>query len=108
MFNDTLTGQTGGVEVINELRSLVLDLDEQVAKILVNIETIEQIHCKFTNVRQQIDFRADEGSTLCRSNATLVHILDDLLFYTLDDLNKNYQATSEVTERIVTHLEKYR
>lgn len=92
---------------MKNLRKLVFELDDHIAKILVNIETLEQIHRKFTYVRQQTDLLNGSQTTVTYSNHTLIHLLDDLFFYTLVDLNDNYRTTSMLVEQVVNRIITY-
>lgn len=85
---------------MNELHRLVFDLDDYVAKLLVNIETLENVHYKLMKLRQQQPSLSNEGPLLHHSNNVLINILDDLLFYTLLDLKENYEAIVTLIQHI--------
>lgn len=79
---------------MSEIQRTLLELDDHLAKIIVNIETLEHIQKKFTNVRQQINVQNEQGTCFRKENNTIIAIIDDLLFYTMNDLRKNYKVTS--------------
>ena len=87
-----------------ELHNLIFDMDDCLAKLLVNIETLEQIQFELANVRQQFDLRTGENMLGEVLNYPVIRILDDLLFYTLVDMNVNYEAASLLVERMLGRI----
>lgn len=92
-----------GVEIMNERYSSILDLDDYLAKMLINIETLEQIHYKFTSLRQQVDHYSNHNCLIDKEHMVTVRILDDLLFYTLVDMNEHHRKMLTLIDRIVTN-----
>lgn len=94
---------------MRELYNLAFEADNCLAKLLVNMETLEQIHVQLANVRQRFDLQTDEKKSEEMLNYPVIRILDDLFFYTLVDLNTNYETISLLVEQFIartaSHLE---
>lgn len=88
----------------SELYNLVFNMDDCLSKMLVNIETLEQIQSELAHVRQQIDLLKVENTLGEKMNYPVIRILDDLLFYTLIDMNTNYETASLLVERMLERL----
>lgn len=86
----------------SELYNLVFDVDECLSKLLVNIETLEQIQFELANIRQKLDLAGDEETLENKLSYPVIRILDDLLFYTLVDMNDNYETVSLLVEKIIS------
>jgi len=90
----------------NELEKLVHELDSKLVEILVNIETLEHVQRELTNIRQKVDSVGGDDDILMTINGLLIRILDDLLFYTVADLNNNYKAASIIMESLSAQTNK--
>lgn|SRR5690625_2103948 len=104
LTNKTLTRQTEGEEMKSELYNFVFDMDDCLSKLLVNVETLEQIQFELANVRQQMDLHNHESMLKNSLNGSVIRILDDLLFYTIEDMNTNYEAISLLVEGMLERL----
>lgn len=85
---------------MNEVNRLALNLDDSFASLLVNIETLEQVRFEMARLRQQYDFCEDNRES-CLTNCSIIRVLDDLLYYTIVDLSKNYEVASSTVAKLL-------
>lgn len=90
--------------MLGELHNLMFDMDDCLAKLLVNIESLEKIQFELANVRQQFDVPKTENNHVEILNYPVICILDDLLSYVLVDMNTNYEAVSLLVERVMEEI----
>jgi hypothetical protein len=84
-----------------KLKKLILDVETDLARMLINVETLQYVQIELARLCQHID-EMKEGSTalLHVPNYSTLFVLDELLFYTVKDLMMNYESVSLVVEKI--------
>lgn len=88
------------------VKHLIVELETGLAKILINIETLQYIQMEFARVVQQIDRKKEKISFFQLPNYSTLFVIDELLFYTVKEIMTNYEAISIIIEKIHTKFDK--
>lgn len=84
---------------------LIKDLDGELLHVLVNIETLEDVRMELSNLRGEMyGAKSHYYPVQLLQYHQTVRILDDLLFYTVKDLEQNYQRVSEIVEQLYNKI----
>lgn len=79
-----------------KLNKLVSKLEYELGGVNLKIETLNNVNFEFGQLRASIE--EDEFCIIDLTNK--IKLLDDLLTYTMDSLNKDFQNTTETTNAI--------
>lgn len=72
-----------------EMESTLFSIDDEVAKMALNIETLKNIHYEITKIRYALSCVKEDDFSKEIINYSLISMIDDLLFHTIKDLNKS-------------------
>lgn len=82
------------------LKRDILDLDGELAKVLINLETLGDLHKELTKVWQEltlIDNRVFRESVLLK-------LLNELLYYTVNDLREHHRRMEKGIKRLYDNI----
>lgn len=85
---------------------LVSDLETNLSKLLLQIETLHNIHIELSFIRNRCDQERmnDQIVNYFVDERTKIRIIDDLLFYTVKDLENHYEIMMSQVEKLMTFL----
>lgn len=84
-----------------EFRELVLELDSDLAKILVNIETLADIQKELANIWQNNNkINSNKIYTRVLEDTIRLKLLDELLYYTIKDLAEHHKQMSHIVQQL--------
>lgn len=107
ILNNNACLVNGGIAVNKDLKTLIIELETDLARILVNVETLQYAQVELARLCQQLDeIKEGHTSILHLPNYSTLFVLDELLFYTVRDLMMNYESVSLLVEKIHTSLQK--
>lgn len=81
---------------------LALGLDENLGSVGLRVEVLEDISVKMKNLQENMDqsvYNGTEKITFANHHRE-VRVLAELMYYTMNELTKNYEETSVVSESI--------
>lgn len=88
------------------LKKMFFALESDVANMLLNIETLQHIQVELAKICREIEgAKFKDVLHVNLSNYSTLFVLDELLFYTVNDLKENYEAAKMRLENIMALLE---
>ncbi|PKG22743.1 hypothetical protein [Niallia nealsonii] len=84
------------------LKNLTWDLTNEIASVGTKVETLKDVQVLMAHLREDMDgavYRNEEAAYY-KENHRMVRVLSELLYYTVNDLNRIYDNADKIGERI--------
>lgn len=82
---------------------LLQELEDTIAQLSIQIETLQNIHTEMSTLRIQLThLHGRKEAHVFTEQITKVKLLDDLLYYTVNDLQIQYESILKQIEYLIT------
>jgi len=78
----------------------LLEIEGELVKIVVNVETLERIHKQLTVILPQLKDINNKGLAFQLLQQGTMEILEELLFYTVKDLRENCESITNYLAKL--------
>lgn len=87
-----------------DVYKLAFNLESRLAKLSITIESLEEVKFQLTYIRQGKELYQDENLFKSKQINSLIHLIDELLYYIIIDFKQEYEETMKVVEELIQKI----
>lgn len=87
-----------------DVYKLAFNLESRLAKLSITIESLEEVKFQLTYIRQGKELYQEENLFKSKQINSLIHLIDELLYYIIIDFKQEYEETMKVVEELIQKI----